>query len=779
MSKRIFHLVFIISLLIPFISHADIPQYENKRIAKISIEPENLPSGATFDSTPLLKQMKTKVGDRFSQLTFDSDLKTLAIDYEHVDPNLSLQNNEVYITIKVQPRPIISSILWKGDFKTKKRKLQQELNIFPQTAFDKQKFNKAFHRLKEYYVKRGYFEAQLEYKVIPKTQNQVVIEIHINEGRSGKINKIIFKGLNKKEESEILDKIHTKKFSIFRSWYQGTGIFREEAIEYDKMTILRILQNEGYADASVEIRIEEAKKSNRINVVIIADKGNRYYFGDVTFKGNKHFSDETISQLILVKKGEPYSPDKLQQSVSNITGFYGQKGYIDASVTYQPVLQEDEPIYSIHFSISEGSIYRVGKIKVLGNKSTQTKVILHESLLVPGEVFNTNKLQHTETRLENIGYFKKTVVYPTPVEDTSSIGAPLRDVNIEVEETNTGNFGLFFGFSSLEKIFGGGEIVEKNFNIAGLPYVFSEGIHKLRGGGEYLKIKGSVGQKLNDYLLSWTKPYFLDSNWTIGFQVNQNTSRLQAKEYNIDSFSALANAFYHINAYLNFECHYRFRNTNLHVNSGASPSIIEESRNRGIISAVGFGLFYNSTNNPFKATRGFISDLEAEFSGVGGKFTFFKFQYNNSYYQPLLPRVISKTRADFNFIIPVGAITPDTVPVGERYFLGGNTTVRGYRGFSIGPKYDNSDPKGGISSVLLSEEILLEVMPTVDLFGFFDAGSLSLERFNVDIFRASAGFGVRIIILNRIPFIFGYGVPLNPETRRDVHRSFFSLGGKF
>lgn len=780
MKKKLSLLVLLL-LFFPLHLKADDASYEDKPIARITIEAEDVPQNSDFQTKSVETKIKTKVGEPFSQSLFDQDLKALSKDYDKVNPSIQVKGDEVYITLKVWLRPLISKITWKGDFHFRKTKLEKELGVHAFSLYDRQAFNRGFHKLKEYYMKRGYFEAQLEYDVIrdPK-QNEIAIEITINEGMSGKIQKVAFEGFSDDEITQLKEKMHIKKFNPLTSWYNGAGIYHEEAMDFDKVTILQFLRNKGYANAKIEIVVQEASKPNRIMLVIKADRGNKYNFGDITFSGNKDFNSEEIQNLVQIQPGQSYSPESVQETVDSINSFYGKKGYIDATVAYESHLKDNENTYSVAFKIDEGAPYRVGLIKVLGNNTTQNKVILRETLLEPGNTFNTNKLEYTQKRLENVQYYKHVNVYASPSSSTEGIKAPIRDVNIQVEEAPTGNMGLFFGYSSVDNVFGGLEVTERNFNLAGLFETPVRGIGALRGGGEYFKIKTGLGAKLDDYSISWTKPYFFDSNWAVGVNLNKNLSRIQSSNYVIDSFTTNVHSFYSINGFLSFNAYYRFRNLKLKVNGGVPEGLYDLANNNGIVSAVGFSFLYNSKDNPIRASRGFESDIKLEYAGVGGKFFFSTFSYNNAYYIPLAKKLVSKTRADFNFILPIYSTTPETLPLGERLFLGADTTVmRGYRPFSVGPQFALSEPAGGISSVVLSQEIAYNLFPGLDIFAFFDAGSLSLKRFEVDTLRTSTGVGARITALSTLPLMLGWGYAINPENEYDRQGFFISMNGNF
>ena len=99
--------------------------YEEAPVGNIDIVAENLAPNASFDAKRVLSKLKTKVGDPFSQTTFDSDLKTLAEEYDRVEPQLEVHNGEVYVTLRVWARPLIRTIKWNGNTHVKTKTLQK------------------------------------------------------------------------------------------------------------------------------------------------------------------------------------------------------------------------------------------------------------------------------------------------------------------------------------------------------------------------------------------------------------------------------------------------------------------------------------------------------------------------------------------------------------------------------------------------------------------------------------------------------------------------------
>ena len=758
-----------------------IENYEQQPVSAIDVTMENLPQGASFDPKIILSRLKTKIGDPFSQLTFDSDLKTLAKEYDRVEPSVEMENGAVRISLKIWARPMIRSIHWEGNKKINTSTLKDELGIKKHTIFNRQAFTKAFNKVKEYYIKKGYFEAEIYYttEIDPKT-NEVDIAITIKEGRSGRVDEIVFKGFTDKETSKILEMIYTKKYNFFLSWMTGTGIYNEEVLEHDKLTIVNFLQNHGYADAKVDIRIVDSATDGKVKVEIIADRGPIYRFGQVRFDGNTLFSDQEIENRFLVHPGDTYSPEKLKETSQAIKEMYGRRGRIDANVQYETSLVESEPLYNAYFQIEEGQEYKIGLIRIFGNVQTKSNVILRESLLIPGDTFDAAKLKATQMRLENIGYFKTVNVYAVRTPDDETLGENYRDVYIEVEETTTGNISLFFGFSSADDIFGGLDLTEANFNYKGFGKLFSQGASAVRGGGEYAHARISLGARERSYLISWLNPYFRDTLWRVGFDVTRTHSELQSKDYEINTTGFSLNASYPLTAFWTFGTKYRFRNSQTHFLHGISKDDQKEEGSDGIISALGASLVFDSTDSHIKPHNGFRSIIESEFAGLGGEFTFLRFGYVNTLYTKIWRYGVMKYRADFRFIEPLANTNhPHDIPMSERFYLGGETTVRGYKAFDIGPHFPNGSPIGGISSSLFSMEYNQEVFRFLDLFAFIDGGMVSFRRFHLSNYKFSWGFGTRVEVMNRVPLTIGIGFPVNPDRKNQIQRFFFSMRGQF
>ncbi|NGX31071.1 MAG: Outer membrane protein assembly factor BamA [Chlamydiae bacterium] len=790
--------------------------YQNQMINKINIVVQS--DTQDIDKQAILNRLNTKAGHTFSQEEFDLDLKMLSQEFDKVDPKIYEEKDGLVITLYLTPKPTISEIDFVGNALFKSRRLEKELGLSKGTVFDRTEFNRGLKKLREFYIKEGFFESHVTYTLTPQEDDQIKIEIQIYEGRSGKIHSVKIEGISKKEQSKIKSFTVTAPYFILTSWFTTFGYLNEEHLEYDKAQIIEFFQNRGYADTIVNVQIKDSTKPGQVDIIFDINKGKKYTIQEITFSGNQQYTQDQLRQFIDVKKGDIYSPEALRRAANKIKDFYGKRGYIDTNVFYETHLVPEENAYRVHFQVDESDQYIIGLIRVIGNIRTKTSVILHESLLVPGETFDSRKLKATERRLMATNYFKRVNVYAKK-PDTHQQKAPyVRDVYIEVEETSTGAFNVFGGFSSTDDFFVGVELTERNFNYKGIGSLHRKGLRAFRGNGEYLHIRVAPGRKDTNYNFTWMTPYLGDTLWRFGFDLARTENNAYNENVDIKTNSGSLFASYPINAFWTFGWRYTIENTynkakikkdNEQKQAGVQTDKLPPG---GVISSTGINFNYDNTDNVQKPNRGFRSNLEAAYAGLGGDFEYTRLGYINSYYISLKKLGIIKTRFDVKVSLPFGKTNPETMPSNKRFYMGGENTVRGYRPYHIGKKDSDGNPLGGISYALGSIEYIYPIpffypiFETFQFFAFFDAGALTNTRWFKDVqtpqylqikkenaqkdesqyeatiqrnWGLSVGVGIRLNLLNQFPFTFGYGYPINEPYRGNVKNWFFSIGAQY
>ena len=139
------------------------------------------------------------------------------------------------------------------------------------------------------------------------------------------------------------------------------------------------LKKIGYLNSKVNIvSVPDSIGSNKLNLNINIDKGERIKIKNISFSGNEIFSDFKLkSKLKKTKKKFPlrfWKKSKLiesdyQTDKENLISFYKEKGYRDARVEFDTIIVNDEKTIDVELNIDEGNKYYFGDINYIGNSS--------------------------------------------------------------------------------------------------------------------------------------------------------------------------------------------------------------------------------------------------------------------------------------------------------------------------------------------------------------------------------------------------------------------------
>jgi outer membrane protein insertion porin family len=782
--------------------------YENMRVEEITVDVINAPPSDVNSSSNILTEIDLKAGDKFSQREFDKILKNLSKKYQIVEPVITRKDGNLIVHFNVTLRPTIVKFTVEGS-KYSEKKILDKGSLKAPMEYNKQEFYQSITDIRDFMIKRGYFKADVSYKIEPIAgTSEAVAHIHINPGELSHVKNIEFINFSKKEKRAVYSMIKTSEFNILTNWLTGSGVLREEEVDRDKQIITHFIQNEGYIDAKVDIEIKKAT-DGKVTLLIALDRGALYHVANIEIKGNTLEENEALDKALTLKEGDVFSTEKVFSSQENIKSLYTAKGYLDTSVSYELIPNENNT-YDIVYTVEESDRYKVGLIVVTGNKRTNNNVIYNNIHLVPGTVLDSSQMKAAQQRLQSTGFFKNVSVYAVKSDQLDGPGSQYRDVMIEVDENRTGAFHLSAGANSTSSVFGEISITENNFDINGLVNMWKDGSSTLRGAGQYLDIKGMVAAKEMSATVSWINPYINDSLWRLGVDIQGKKDSTISSDYDLYSVGGGISTIYPINQYFSGGVKWRLKDSiiSLHdldsnLKNDQNGTVTEEQiisakvitkeqeQNSGIVSGGALVFGYNSTDNPFTPRKGIKSNFEAEFAGLVRNidtirdFPFLKFGYLNSLYYPLWAKGTLKARGDVKFIQPLWNGTANELPLTEKFFLGGVNTVRGFAPGQIGEYFTPGNPKGGISSQLLSLEYMQKIFQPIDAFVFIDSGSVLQDAFSTGKMYTSVGFGVRLHIGQPLPFILGWGYPINPDKingeviESQIQNVFFSMAGQF
>ncbi len=314
------------------------------------------------------------------------------------------------------------------------------------------------------------------------------------------------------------------------SWLTRSGIFKEDQFQDDQEKLIEFYHNAGYIDFEIkEVRITNpTPKTMKIEFVIF--EGHPYKVGSVTFKGNKLFTTEQIiaglhkqhvDNRSKTKIGEhgleadvglTFTPDALEHDTKAVEEFYGSKGYIDVrqggsqhgylKVTRIP--NTETGTMDLEYEIDEGEKAYIEKILIKRQtSSTKDKVIRRELAVSPGDVFDMVRIRRSKERLEGLSFFEKVDTKPSATDVPNH-----DDLIVGVDEKSTGNFTFGAGFNTVESIFAYAEVSQANFDLFNPPY--------FTGGGQKFRLRVQLGTELQDYLISFVEPWFLNRKLALG-----------------------------------------------------------------------------------------------------------------------------------------------------------------------------------------------------------------------------------------------------------------------
>ena len=156
------------------------------------------------------------------------------------------------------------------------------------------------------------------------------------------------------------------------------------------------------------------------------NEGIQYHVGKLVFQGQEVAKEPILRVTVKMKEGSIYSPKGLKDDSKALVDGYGAGGFVDVDILPQGT-SAGPGVVDLTYIITEGSRSFVERVNISGNTRTKDKVLRREILILPGDIFNTNRVDVSKTRLENLGYFEKVETYP---EDTGIPGR--KDLLVQV-----------------------------------------------------------------------------------------------------------------------------------------------------------------------------------------------------------------------------------------------------------------------------------------------------------------------------------------------------------
>lgn len=621
----------------------------------------------------IFSNMRTTVGQPYSQAAIEEDVRNL---YETgLFVNLRIYDEPladgVKIILIVQPKPLVRDVVLVGWSSLPESRLRKEVKSKSGETLNEQQVAKDAMAMTAYYQKKGFKDAQVTYQVeTTEETGRCVITFNINEGNKQFLNSISFVGNNSFPRSRLAKQFKTKKRGML-SWITGSGVVKDEQFQDDLIALKRFYQNQGYID--MEIRGVEFRPAGdtAVDAIVTVTEGIPYKVGSVTLEGYNVYSKDRIRGRMKMLEGGVYSPQGLDDDLKAVRDLYGEQGYIDSEIipTRKPSIESGR--MDLVYNISEGPQGFVERIIIQGNNKTKDKVIRRELAVAPGEVYNSVRVDASKKRLENLNYFSKVDISPQETVIPSR-----KNMVVTVEEERTGSFTFGAGYSSIDSFIGFVEFSQGNFDIANWPSFI--------GGGQKFRTRLQYGDKRQDFTISFVEPWFLNQRLSFGVDLFYRNASYFSSYYDEQRIGANFKFAKALNDFLTARAVLKVESINLDIKNDA-PLFLEPEGGSHLRNAVEFGLTHDTRDSVFLTRKGHKIDGALEVA-AGGDVELYKMALEAQQYFSLPLDMILTLQGTVAVVDSFGG---GEVPIFDRLFAGGTSSIRGFKFRDVGPKYES------------------------------------------------------------------------------------------
>lgn len=693
---------------------------------KQTIERIYVKGNQRIEPRTVVSYLGLKEGDLVDRYDLDRGMRALFSSGFFSDVNLRMDAGK--LMVEVVENPTINRVAFEGNDHLDDETLEKEVQLKARSIYTRPAIQGDLARVLELYRRSGRYAAKVEPKVITRDQNRVDIVYEISEGDVSRVKGIQFVGNENFSASTLRDVIRTSEECMY-CFLSDDDKYDPDRLLYDQQLLRKFYTSQGYADFKVESAIAElAPDQGGFYLTFTVEEGPKYTFGKIDFDSTlQGVNKERFADLVGTRTGDLYDAEAVENAIDAMTDELGDQGF--AFVDIDPRLKRNQENLTIDltYHIEEGPRVYVERINIIGNMRTLDEVIRREFRVSEGDPFSTSKLQRSEQRLKNLGYFKD-------VKITNERGsAPDRViVNVAVEEQSTGEISLGTGFSSADGALADIGIRERN----------------LLGHGQDLRFKATLATQRQQFDIGFTEPYFLDRELSAGFDLFKITQDFRSESsFDRESVGGRLRAGYKLTEHLDHSLKYSYEQVDITDVSDFASRFVKDQEGENVTSLVGHALTYDMRNNTFDPSEGYYLRLSQDIAGLGGDSKFFRNEAQAAWYYSLYPQWIFSLSGTAGNTLGLDG----DLKIQDRFFLGGRS-LRGFDTAGIGPRdITTRDALGGNTYYTGTTELQFPL--GLDDFGitgavFMDVGTLyDVDEIGPEIvdessLRAAAGVGL-------------------------------------
>jgi len=723
-------------------------------------------AGTVFNYLPI------KVGDTFTDKKAQESIKSLFATGFFND--VRVESNGNVVIVEVTERPVISQLTISGSKEFDKDQLLKGLKdngLAESRVFDQALLDGAIQELKRQYYSRGKYSVEITPHVTKLERNRVAISLDISEGITAKIRDIRIVGAKAFSTSDLLDQF-AQTTGDWTSWISHNDQYSKQKLTGDLEKLRAWYQNQGYLEFTIDsTQVAIAADKESVYITINISEGKRFTVGDLKLGGDIKVPEPELRTLFLVKSGEIFNRQKVNDTVTAIGDRLGKEGYAFANVNVVPDINRADSRVNFTFFVDPGRRTYVRRINITGNDKTRDEVIRRELRQMEGGYYNTDNIKRSKDRVQLLGYFDDVNVETPAVAD-----APDEvDMNVNVKERSTGSI------------------------TAGIGYVQSEGLQftagisqtNVLGSGKTAALNLSTGSVNKSEVLSFTDPYYTKDGVSLGYNFyhrSYNPDTINLSEYKTTSSGFTVSAGVPVTELDRVNYSLGLDVTDITTFSNSPQTYIDfvntyGSKNATITGSAGWSR--DKRDSALWPTRGYTMGVSIDGGLPGGDIQFYRVAHNESWFFPLSSTYTLMFSGEIGAINGYGKST--TVPFYDNYYIGGIGSVRGFQSGAIGPQDANGYALGGTRKAVASTELLfpfpgMRDNKSVRMSLFADVGTLwdtaGAQTTPESGLRYSTG--AALTWLSPVgPMKFSFAVPMHKKETDKVERFQFQLGTVF
>ncbi|MBI4825980.1 MAG: outer membrane protein assembly factor BamA [Nitrospirae bacterium] len=732
-----------------------------KSISKVDIDvniDEGMPLRIKSINMPdeALRRTGVSVNDIYDSDIIDKEitkLKGYYIKQGYIRPEVGpyeLRDGELYVPVNPGGR---FEIEFRENTVFSNKKLLKEMPFIESEMVSDELIEEASNRIRDIYLKSGYYHVQVAAGV-ENIEDLTKITFIIFEGKKVTVGSVDFEGMSI-DEKIVKGMIPLKE----------NALYDEDLLAGSSDSIENFYNALGYINMKV-INVRKAFENDGriVNLVFEINEGIQVMVKGLDINGNSDLSVSEIRNAISLRMNTPLNLVDIRDARYSVLALYKRFGYIDADVDIATEINGNEA--DIHFNITENRPSVLGKVIIRGNRKTKEKIIRREFTLTEGSPYNYDEILKIKQSIYKMGLFNEVSIDELSSEKLSY--KTVRDVLVTLKEDMAGSVEVALGYGDYEQFRGS---LDVNYN-------------NLGGSNRQAGFRAEVSSVEKKFGIEYVEPWLFNKR---GLDFRASLSKEGRKNVNIDTrdvlfeidkLSIIAGIEKELADGLKTNVSYEY---SLNETSNLEPGVILGREDAGTlaIGSISTSVFYDTRNNPFDPSSGSINGVVIKFASKAflSEVEFIKGTFQSSWYHELRKGLVFATSlkggASYSYE------EDDELPLVERFFLGGRTTVRGYSHDTLGPKGIADVPTGGNIFALINEELRIDVGKGIGCVIFLDGGNVWQVSDDIDgKLKFSAGGGLRYITPVG-PVRIDYGHKFDRDAGESPGEIHFSFGHAF